>query len=605
MQALDWPDDFFWKPDGHGPSGPDIFRREFGFPHHPGLLERGAARVPRRGPAHPLALLLRQPRGAQPGRRGGHHRDRRRTGRRPASRWRCRTTFDHDQALELFTAPPGGVPGRAVARRHRRPGPAADHPARLRRRPLPARCPPGRARLHRAEPARRHRVLRARHPGRPPDRAGHQLPGRRRRRAAWTGSRPAGWRRGWPRCTRPTAGPMAIRSAPATTTVWPSCSPTMGSTRSPIPAHTGPGGEPLFSGADLLALLHRFPNVVLWLNGHTHTNAVRPRRDPADPARGFWEVTTCAIVDWPCQTRLVELVDAGEHLSIVCTMADHDSPLGPASLETGADLAALHRELAANVPFGGAGSGLAGATLDRNVELRLRPPFPLGRLASGTAGRFAAQAGRAARAGGESLVEWPGAVARPELPGERPVGGPAPGLRLRLVPRPAAGDHRARHRRRRRAGADADRRRQVAVLPDPGAGAPGHGRGHLAADRADAGPGRRAAGARRAGRLPQLDAGSRRSAAAVERAFARRASSTCSTWRRSGCGPSPPCACSTAARSRCSPSTRRTACRSGATTSGPTTWPCPRCTSAGPAVPRIALTATATAATRDRDRAPG
>ena len=96
--------------------------------------------------------------------------------------------------------------------------------------------------------------------------------------------------------------------------------------------------------------------MVLWLNGHTHINAVRPRRDPGDPARGFWEVTTCAIVDWPCQTRLVELVDAGDYLSIVCTMVDHDSPLGPLSLETSDDLAALHRELAANMPFGGAGS---------------------------------------------------------------------------------------------------------------------------------------------------------------------------------------------------------------------------------------------------------
>jgi hypothetical protein len=124
---------------------------------------------------------------------------------------------------------------------------------------------------------------------------------------------------------------------------------------------------------------------VLWLNGHTHTNAVRARRDPFDPARGFWEVTTCAIVDWPCQTRLVELVDAGGYLSIVCTMADHDTPLRPQSLETGDDLAALHRELAANVPLGGAGSALAGAPPDRNVELRLRPPFPLRHLRSGLA----------------------------------------------------------------------------------------------------------------------------------------------------------------------------------------------------------------------------
>ena len=83
--------------------------------------------------------------------------------------------------------------------------------------------------------------------------------------------------------------------------------------------HAGPDGEPLL-GAGLVALLHRFPNVVLWLNGHTHTNTIRPRPDPADPKRGFWEVTTCAVVDWPCQTRVVELLDHGEYLSIVTTM---------------------------------------------------------------------------------------------------------------------------------------------------------------------------------------------------------------------------------------------------------------------------------------------
>ena len=45
--------------------------------------------------------------------------------------------------------------------------------------------------------------------------------------------------------------------------------------------------------------------------------------------------------------------------------------------------------------------------------------------------------------------------------------------------------------------------------------------------------------------------------------------------------PSRRCGCSTAAGSRCSRSTRRTACPSGATTSGRTTWSCPCCTSAG------------------------
>jgi hypothetical protein len=145
-------------------------------------------------------------------------------------------------------------------------------------------------------------------------------------------------------------------------------------------AHPGPDGVPLLGAADVVALLHRFGNVVLWLNGHTHTNAIRSRRDPRDPTRGFWEVTTCAVVDWPCQTRAVELVDADGHLSIVCTMIDHDTPVAASSLATGSELASLHRELAANMPGAGADSGGAGTTADRNVVLRLAPPFPLGRL---------------------------------------------------------------------------------------------------------------------------------------------------------------------------------------------------------------------------------
>ncbi len=42
MQSLDWPDDVFWKPDGA--EGDDLFRREFGFPHYPGLLRSAQCR---------------------------------------------------------------------------------------------------------------------------------------------------------------------------------------------------------------------------------------------------------------------------------------------------------------------------------------------------------------------------------------------------------------------------------------------------------------------------------------------------------------------------------------------------------------------------------
>jgi hypothetical protein len=111
----------------------------------------------------------------------------------------------------------------------------------------------------------------------------------------------------------------------------------------------------------LLHLLLRFDNVVLWLNGHVHANRITPRAG-RQGARGFWEVTTSSIVDWPCQGRIVELFDAGAgHLGIACTMVDHD----------GTGLAALHRELAANVPFNGFDSGQAGTPVDRNALLLL------------------------------------------------------------------------------------------------------------------------------------------------------------------------------------------------------------------------------------------
>ena len=110
---------------------------------------------------------------------------------------------------------------------------------------------------------------------------------------------------------------------------------------------------------ELLRLLGRFGNVVLWLNGHTHTNRIVARD-------GFWEVTTGSIVDWPRQARVVELYEtAGGALAIGCTMVDHD----------GEGLAGLHRELAANVPSRGFDDGSDGRPEDRNAILLLRKPF--------------------------------------------------------------------------------------------------------------------------------------------------------------------------------------------------------------------------------------
>jgi len=121
------------------------------------------------------------------------------------------------------------------------------------------------------------------------------------------------------------------------------------------------------------------PNVVLWLNGHRHRNDVQPRPDPSGRTGGFWEVSTAAIADWPCQSRLVELVRTSDkEISILCTMLDAGVPADPDRAEGSERLAALHRELAANDPFAGALHLGAGKPGDRNLALRLPAPFLLG-----------------------------------------------------------------------------------------------------------------------------------------------------------------------------------------------------------------------------------
>lgn len=123
-------------------------------------------------------------------------------------------------------------------------------------------------------------------------------------------------------------------------------------------------------------LLHRFPNVVLWLNGHRHVNEVAVRTAPGGGS-AFVEVSTCSVADWPSQARLVELVaNADGTISVLTEMLDHLGPVDPSDAADGAArLGSLHREIAANVPPAGVRPSLEGRPGDRNVEVLLPAPF--------------------------------------------------------------------------------------------------------------------------------------------------------------------------------------------------------------------------------------
>ena len=129
-------------------------------------------------------------------------------------------------------------------------------------------------------------------------------------------------------------------------------------------------------------LLLRFPNVVGWVNGHTHTNSVTPHARPTGTAvgGGFWEINTASHVDWPQQARIVEVVSNGDGtLSIFGTILDHvgqaaaPAPGTSASAMDFNDLTSAARTMSFNDLQSGAPLG-EGTPQDRNVELLIPDP---------------------------------------------------------------------------------------------------------------------------------------------------------------------------------------------------------------------------------------
>ena len=140
--------------------------------------------------------------------------------------------------------------------------------------------------------------------------------------------------------------------------------------------------QPLHLGPDLQALLLANPNVIAYVAGHTHENRITSFERP-DGSGGFWGIETASEVDWPIQSRLLEVMDNRDGtLSIFGTMLDHGATLAtprsgtPAGQFDPETLAALGREFSYNDPQVGVEDGAEGKAQDRNVELLLADPRP-------------------------------------------------------------------------------------------------------------------------------------------------------------------------------------------------------------------------------------
>lgn len=147
-------------------------------------------------------------------------------------------------------------------------------------------------------------------------------------------------------------------------------STTMGNTI-PDPYHLFDGRH---DGDELVALLQRYPNVIAWVNGHTHANLITPHGH-AVPERAFWEINTASHIDFPQHARLIEIADNGDGtLSLFTTLVESAAPYATdfgSTSET--NLASLYRELSFNDIYASPAAKLGG-TGDHNTELLITKP---------------------------------------------------------------------------------------------------------------------------------------------------------------------------------------------------------------------------------------
>jgi len=77
--------------------------------------------------------------------------------------------------------------------------------------------------------------------------------------------------------------------------------------------------------AKLIAKLHTYPNLILWIAGHRHLNTVTALKSPdaTHPELGFWEVETSSLREFPQQFRTFEIVRNSDNtISIFATDVD-------------------------------------------------------------------------------------------------------------------------------------------------------------------------------------------------------------------------------------------------------------------------------------------
>jgi hypothetical protein len=80
-----------------------------------------------------------------------------------------------------------------------------------------------------------------------------------------------------------------------------------------------------------------YSNLILWIAGHVHRNAITPQPNAGKPGSGygFWEVETPSLRDFPQEFRRFEIVRNSDNETISIRVIDIDTAVNPAPLPDG------------------------------------------------------------------------------------------------------------------------------------------------------------------------------------------------------------------------------------------------------------------------------
>jgi metallophosphoesterase (TIGR03768 family) len=112
--------------------------------------------------------------------------------------------------------------------------------------------------------------------------------------------------------------------------------PDVGNNSVPAGSYFLPPPFSVVTDAQLLAKLHQYPNLVLWMSGHRHVSVITPQAGP-DAQHSFWEVETPSLRDFPQQFRTFDIRrNTDGTISIVATDVDPAvTPGSPAAKSRG------------------------------------------------------------------------------------------------------------------------------------------------------------------------------------------------------------------------------------------------------------------------------